>query len=80
MNKPGVTKRSIISPSYRVRIAPVPVVIDEQGEPVADAVVVSIRFQRETKDTSAGHVPVVIGAGVARILVGRTTIRGVPLC
>ena len=80
MNTPAAKKRSVIDPSYRVRIAPVPVVLDERGKPVADAFIVSIHFPRETRGTLAGHVPVVTGAGVARILVGSTTIRGVPLC
>ena len=80
MNTPVAKKRSVIDPFYRVRIAPAPVVLDEQGELVADAFIVSIRFPRETKDTLAGRVPVVTGAGVARILVGNATIRGVPLC
>ena len=80
MSKPGPRRRSVIDTSYRVRLVPIPVMIDEQGKLVADAFVVSIRFPREMSSTLAGHVPVVIGAGVASILVGRTTVRGVPLC
>ncbi len=68
------------NPGYRVQIAPVPIVIDEKGEPISDAFVVAIRFRREMTATSAGHLPVVTGAGIAKILVGNTVIRGVPLC
>ena len=81
MNKAtGTRRRSVVSSSYRVRVAPVPTVVDEEDAPVADAFIISIRFPREAAETSAGHVPVVTGAGVARILVGSTTVRGVPLC
>lgn len=73
-------KRSIANPGYRVRVCPRPVVIDRKGKPVADAFIVAIHFPRALTATSAGHVPVVTGAGDARILVGDATIRGVPLC
>jgi hypothetical protein len=75
-----IRRRSIANPGYRVRIFPNPVVIDRDDRPVADAFVVAIRFPRTRTGTSAGHVPVVKGAGEARILVGDATIRGVPLC
>ena len=76
----AIRKRSIANPGYRVRIFPTPLVIDRQGTPVADAFIVAIHFPRAVTATSAGHVPVVTGAGNARILVGNATIRGVPLC
>ena len=65
---------------YRVQVSPTPTVIDNEGEPVSDAYVVSIQFQRKVTTTLAGHLPVVSGAGAAKILVRNTRIRGVPLC
>lgn len=67
-------------PPYRVRVAPLPVVIDEHGEAVEGAQILEIVFPGETVETLVGRMPILIGAGVAKILVGAITIRGVPLC
>ena len=68
------------NPRYRVQVAPVPIVIDEKGEPILDAFIVAIHFPRRMTATELGQLPVVIGAGAAKILVGDAMIRGVPLC
>lgn len=65
---------------YRVRIVPVPTVIDADGEPVADTRVLEIIFPGDSIDTPTGRVNFIVGAGVAKISVAGETIRGVPLC
>jgi len=68
------------NPRYRVQVAPVPTVIDEKGEPILDAFIVAIHFPRRMTATELGQLPVLIGAGAAKILVGDAVIRSVPLC
>lgn len=79
MTRPNPRARRV-PPPYRVRVAPLPVVIDEHGEAVAEARILEIVFPGETIETPGGRMPVLVGAGVAKILVGAITIRGVPLC
>ena len=76
----GALRSSAVSSDYRVRIAPVPTVIDAEGLPVDQAQVLEISFPGETIDTPIGRANVIVGAGVAKIMVGDATIRGVPLC
>ncbi len=65
---------------YRVQLVPRPIVIDQNGLPVCNAYVIDIVFPGDTADTILGRVNKIIGPGVAKILVGDTTIRGVSLC
>ena len=76
----GIRRRSIANPGYCVKIFPTPIAIKENGNPVPDAVIVAIRFPRAWTRTARRQVPVVIGPGTAKILVGDCTIRDVPLC
>lgn len=81
MNKPVGALHSAATPTaYRVRIAPVPTVVDLEGALVQKSRILEITFPGETVDTSSGPRNVVVGAGVAKILVGDITIRGVSLC
>lgn len=66
--------------AYRVRIAPLPIVIDANGETVADARVLEIAFPGDFIDMPTGRVNVIVGPGVAKITVAGETVRGVPLC
>ncbi len=77
---PTKARRPVKDVRYRVKVLPYPIVVDAAGMPVSDAHVVSIRFPRTITSTSAGQVPVISGRGVARIVVGKTAVRGVPLC
>ncbi|MEG3174042.1 hypothetical protein U1708_17675 [Sphingomonas sp. ZB1N12] len=65
---------------YRVQLVPQPIVIDADGLPVANSHVVEITFPGDTIETALGRVNTIVGAGVAKILVGDATVRGVPLC
>lgn len=65
---------------YRVQLVPQPIVIDADGLPVANTHVVEITFPGDAIETALGRVNTIVGPGVAKILVGDTTIRGVPLC
>jgi hypothetical protein len=65
---------------YRVQLVPQPIVIDADGLPVANSHVVEITFPGDTIETAMGRVNTIVGAGVAKILVGDVTVRGVPLC
>ena len=65
---------------YRVQLVPQPIVIDADSRPVANSHVVEIIFPGDTIDTVLGRVNTIVGPGTAKILVGDTTIRGVPLC
>lgn len=67
-------------PTYQVQLAPFPAVIDGDGLPVANSHVVEIVFPGDTIETALGPVNTIVGPGTAKILVGETTIRGVPLC
>jgi hypothetical protein len=55
-------------------------VIDADGLPVANSHVIEIVFPGDTIDTMLGPVNTIVGPGVAKILVGDMTLRGVPLC
>lgn len=55
-------------------------VIDADGLPVSNSHVVEITFPGDTIETMLGRVNTIVGSGVAKILVGDVTIRGVPLC
>ena len=65
---------------YRVQLVPQPIVIDADGLPVANSHVVEITFPGDAIETALGRVNTIVGPGVAKVLVGDTTIRGVPLC
>lgn len=67
-------------PLYHVRIAPRPIVIDAAGCPLLHARVLEISFPSDTIDTPQGRMTALVGAGVAKIMVGSDIIRGVPLC
>jgi hypothetical protein len=70
----------MITPPYRVQIAPRPIVIDASGLPVADASAVEISFPGETIETRTGPMNVIVGAGSAKITVAGEIVRGVPIC
>jgi len=65
---------------YRVRIAPVPTVIDDNNMPVADARVLEIIFPSDTVDTATGRINIIVGAGTAKVLVAGKVLRSIPLC
>ncbi len=65
---------------YRVQLVPQPIVIDADGLPVANSHVVEITFPGDAIETALGRVNTIVGPGVAKILVGDATIRGIPLC
>ena len=55
-------------------------VIDSAGLPVANSHVVEITFAGDAIETMQGRVNTIVGPGVAKIIVGDATMRGVPLC
>ena len=65
---------------YRVQLVPQPIVIDADGLPVANSHVFEITFPGDAIATALGRVNTIVGPGVAKILVGDITVRGVPLC
>jgi hypothetical protein len=65
---------------YRVQLVPQPIVIDADGLPVANSHVVEITFPGDAIETALGRVNTIVGLGVAKIIVGDITVRGVPLC
>ncbi len=65
---------------YRVQLIPRPIVIDGDGLPVRNSHVIDIVFPGDTTETSLGRVNTIVGPGVAKIIVGDTTVRGVTLC
>jgi hypothetical protein len=65
---------------YRVQLVPQPIVIDADGLPVANSHVVEITFPGDAIETTLGRVNTIVGAGLAKIIVGDATVRGVPLC
>jgi hypothetical protein len=68
------------APRYRVQLTPRPIVINADGLPVANSHVVEIVFPNDRIETLLGQVNTIVGPGIAKIVVGETTIRGVPLC
>lgn len=68
------------TPPYRVQLVPRPIVVDGNGLPVHTSHVIDIVFPADTTETILGRVNTIIGPGVAKIIVGDTTIRGVSLC
>jgi len=65
---------------YRVQLVPQPIVIDADGLPVPNSHVVEITFPGDAIETIVGRVNTIVGPGVAKVIVGEATIRGVPLC
>ena len=65
---------------YRVQLVPQPIVINADGLPVANSHVVEITFPGDAIETALGRVNTIVGPGVAKIIVGDATVRGVPLC
>ncbi|WBO24472.1 hypothetical protein [Sphingomonas abietis] len=80
MNKAMRTEAEGRLPTYRVQLVPFPAVIDADGLLVANSHVVEIVFPGDRVETALGPVNTIVGPGTAKILVGETTIRGVPLC
>jgi hypothetical protein len=68
------------SPIYRVQLVPSPIVVDADGLPVANSHVVEIVFPGDMIETTLGKVSTIVGPGTAKIIVGDTTLRGIPLC
>ncbi|QYE37159.1 hypothetical protein KZX46_22535 (plasmid) [Polymorphobacter sp. PAMC 29334] len=66
--------------SYRVRIVPIPTVIDDSDAPVVTARVLEIIFPGDTIETAAGRINIIVGAGTAKIMVAGKILRSVPLC
>ncbi|MBJ6123525.1 hypothetical protein JAO74_17210 [Sphingomonas sp. BT553] len=64
---------------YRVQLHPSPTVIDADGLPVPNSHVIEITFPVEPIDTAIGKVNTIVGPGIAKIIVGETTYRGVQL-
>jgi hypothetical protein len=76
-----VTVRRQAEPaSYRVRLTPLPMVIDADDRPVPNSHVVEINFPGDTIETALGKINTIVGPGVAKIIVDDTTFRGVALC
>jgi len=65
---------------YRVQLVPQPIVINADGLPVANSHVVEITFPGDAIETALGRVNTIVGAGVAKIIVGDATVRRVSLC
>jgi hypothetical protein len=55
-------------------------VIDADDQPVPNSHVVEINFPGDAIETALGKVNTIVGPGVAKIIVGDTTFRGVALC
>lgn len=66
--------------AYRVQLVPQPIVIDDDGIPVPNSHVVDIVFPEDAIETLMGKVNTIVGPGVAKIIVGDVTYRGIPLC
>jgi hypothetical protein len=66
--------------TYRVQLVPQPIVIDTDGLPVPNSHVVEITFPGDAIETAMGRVNTIVGSGLAKIIVGDATVRGVPLC
>lgn len=66
--------------AYRVQLPPRPIVIDDNGLPVASFHVVDIDFPQRAIESMMGGVTTIVGPGTAKIIVGDGTYCGVPLC
>jgi hypothetical protein len=55
-------------------------VIDADDQPVPNSHVLEISFPGDTIATVLGKVNIIVGPGVAKIIVNDTTFRGVALC
>ncbi len=64
---------------YHVRLAPRPIVVDCDSQAVPDARIIEIPFPGVAVVTIHGSVNIIIGPGMAEILVGDMKIRNVPL-
>ena len=67
-------------PTYRVRVSPLPAVVDENDQLVSGALVLEIHFPSQKVETGQGSLHMLMGPGMAKVVVGDRTIRGVPLC
>jgi hypothetical protein len=65
---------------YRVQLLPRPIVINADGLPVPNSHIIEIVFPGDAIETVLGRVNTIVGPGVAKILVGDATIRGISLC
>ena len=61
---------------YRVRVLPLPAVIDADGHALIDAHVLEIVFPDEMIDTPAGRMHAISGAGFAKVHVHGGIVRG----
>lgn len=66
--------------AYRVQLLPQPIVIDDDGLPVPNSHVVNVLFPEDVIETMMGRITTIVGPGVAKIIVGDVTCRGIPLC
>ena len=65
---------------YRVKLTPLPMVIDVDDRPVPNSHVVEINFPGDAIETALGKVNTIVGPGLAKIIADDTTFRGVALC
>lgn len=65
---------------YRVKLTPLPMVIDADNQPVPNSHVVEINFPGDVIETALGKVNTIVGPGLAKIIVDDTTFRGVAIC
>jgi len=65
---------------YQVKVAPTPHVVDQNGHPVTDSKVLSVKFPSQSYATAEGEEHFLSGPGKAVVRVGKVKIHNVPLC
>jgi hypothetical protein len=63
-----------------VQLLPRPIVVDDDGISVPNSYVVDIVFSEKAIETLMSTVDTIVGPGVAKIIVGDVTYRGILLC